>query len=105
MLGTPGAGGGAGAVTSVSNDPPSPRPDRFSTGTTSSENQLVSRLTEGGMSYSGAGGSTINITNTGWEKAVDQLKKDLDELKTEVSGKAPGIRHVLSVPKQHPPIT
>ena len=84
MLDTPGAGDGAGDVTSVSTpkDLPSSHPDRFSMGTTSSENQLVSRLTGGEMSYSGVDGSIIN-TNTGWEKAVDQLKKDLDELKTE----------------------
>lgn len=31
----------------------------------------------------GTGGSTINISNTGWERAVDELKKELTTLKVE----------------------
>eukprot|EP00668_Euglena_longa_P006911 GGOE01008252.1.p1 GENE.GGOE01008252.1~~GGOE01008252.1.p1 ORF type:complete len:449 (-),score=106.83 GGOE01008252.1:186-1502(-) len=34
-------------------------------------------------STEGGSGSTINISNTGWEKAVDDLKRDVESLKAE----------------------
>lgn len=38
-------------------------------------------------------GNTINISNTGWEKAVDEMKKELDLLKSE--GGMAALREIL----------
>lgn len=41
------------------------------------------------------GSSTINISNTGWEKALDELKKEVDHLKSE--GGMSALRELLQM--------